>query len=167
VANRLASSGVNPDRLTLELTETGLVTDPARVASVLHQLAAMGVRTSIDDFGTGYSSLSRLSDLPVAEVKIDKSFVFAMAGGGGETLVRSIVDLGHNLNLRVVAEGVEDPVTIERLRQLRCNAVQGYHLSRALSAPVFEAWLEERKDVEVATSAVIVPLRKARLAPGF
>ena len=167
VAQRLAATGVKPDRLTLELTETGLVTDPARVASVLHRLAEMGVRTSIDDFGTGYSSLSRLSDLPVAEVKIDKSFVFAMAGGSGETLVRSIVDLGHNLNLRVVAEGVEDPVTIERLRQLRCNAVQGFHLSRALPAPAFEAWLEERGDVAVATSAIILPLRKARSAPGL
>ena len=166
VRQRLEAANVPPDRLTLELTETGLATDPARVASILHQLADMGVRTSIDDFGTGYSSLSRLTDLPVAEVKIDKSFVFAMAGGGGETLVRSIIDLGHNLNLRVIAEGVEDGATLERLRQLRCHAVQGYFLSRALAAPVLEAWFEEH-NIEAESSAVIVPMRKVRSAPGF
>ena len=163
VAERLRQAGVPADRLTLELTETGLVTDPARVTSVLHQLAATGVRISIDDFGTGYSSLSRLSDLPVAEVKIDKSFVFAMAGGGTETVVRSIVDLGHNLNLRVVAEGVEDPSTVERLRRLRCDAIQGHVLSRPVAGALLETWLGDRP--VAAASRVIVPLRKPRL-PG-
>jgi len=164
VARRLSDAGVDPACLTLELTETGLITDPGRVTTVLHQLAAMGVRTSIDDFGTGWSSLSRLSTLPVGEVKIDKSFVFAMADGEDETVVRSIVDLGHNLDLRVVAEGVEDPATLERLRVLRCDAVQGYVLSRALPAAPFESWLAGRK-VGAEPSRVIVPMRKARGEP--
>jgi diguanylate cyclase (GGDEF)-like protein len=158
VAQRLAETDSDASRLTLELTETGLATEHARVAAILHQLAATGVRISIDDFGTGYSSLSRLSDLPVDEVKIDKSFVFAMANGAPETVVRSVIDLGHNLGLRVVAEGVEDLGTLQRLRQLHCNAVQGYVLSRAVPANVLEAWLADQ-DVGVPVKRVIVPLR--------
>ncbi|HZQ56685.1 MAG TPA: bifunctional diguanylate cyclase/phosphodiesterase [Acidimicrobiales bacterium] len=161
VRQRLDETGADPRRLTLELTETGLVSDHARVAAILHQLAAMGVQVSIDDFGTGYSSLSRLSDLPVNEVKIDKSFVFAMANGAPETVVRSIIDLGHNLGLRVVAEGVEDLGTLQRLRQLRCHAVQGYVLSRAVPANVLEAWLADQ-EVGTPSERVIVPLRKSR-----
>jgi len=161
VRQRLDETGADPSRLTLELTETGLVSDHARVAAILHQLAAMGVQVSIDDFGTGYSSLSRLSDLPVNEVKIDKSFVFAMANGAPETVVRSIIDLGHNLGLRVVAEGVEDLGTLQRLRQLRCHAVQGYVLSRAVPANVLEAWLADQ-EVGTPSERVIVPLRKPR-----
>jgi diguanylate cyclase (GGDEF)-like protein len=161
VAQRLSETDGDASRLTLELTETSLVTDHARVAAILHQLAAMGVRISIDDFGTGYSSLSRLSDLPVDEVKIDKSFVFAMANGAPETVVRSVIDLGHNLDLRVVAEGVEDLGTLQRLRQLHCDAVQGYVLSRAVPANVLEAWLADQ-DVGMPVERVIVPLRKPR-----
>ncbi len=162
VRQRLEEAGADPSRLTLELTETGLVTDHARVAAILHQLAAMGVRVSIDDFGTGYSSLSRLSDLPVDEVKIDKSFVFAMANGAPETVVRSIIDLGHNLGLHVVAEGVEDLGTLQRLRQLRCHAVQGYVLSRAVAPNVLEAWLADQ-DVGTPAQRVIVPLRRPHI----
>ena len=158
VAQRLSETESDASRLTLELTETGLATDHARVAAILHQLAATGVRISIDDFGTGYASLSRLSDLPVDEVKIDKSFVFAMANGAPETVVRSVIDLGHNLGLRVVAEGVEDLGTLQRLRQLRCDAVQGYVLSRAVAANVLEAWLADQ-NVGVPARRVIVPLR--------
>jgi EAL domain-containing protein (putative c-di-GMP-specific phosphodiesterase class I) len=164
VAQRLEEAGAEPRRLTLELTETGLISDHARVAAILHQLAGMGVRVSIDDFGTGYSSLSRLSDLPVHEVKIDKSFVFAMANGAPETVVRSIIDLGHNLGLKVVAEGVEDLGTLQRLRQLRCHAVQGYVLSRAVAPNVLEAWLVDQ-EVGVPSERVIVPLRKPALSP--
>jgi diguanylate cyclase (GGDEF)-like protein len=159
VAQRLHEAGADPNRLTLELTETGLISDHARVAAILHQLAGMGVKVSIDDFGTGYSSLSRLSDLPVHEVKIDKSFVFAMANGAPETVVRSIIDLGHNLGLKVVAEGVEDLGTLQRLRELRCHAVQGYVLSRAVAANVLEAWLADQ-EVGIPAQRVIVPLRK-------
>jgi diguanylate cyclase (GGDEF)-like protein len=164
VAQRLEEAGAEPRQLTLELTETGLISDHARVAAILHQLAGMGVRVSIDDFGTGYSSLSRLSDLPVHEVKIDKSFVFAMANGAPETVVRSIIDLGHNLGLKVVAEGVEDLGTLQRLRQLRCHAVQGYVLSRAVAANVLEAWLADQ-EVGIPAQRVIVPLRKSALSP--
>jgi diguanylate cyclase (GGDEF)-like protein len=160
VAQRLAETGSDATRLTLELTETGLATDHSRVAAILHQLAVMGVRISIDDFGTGYSSLSRLSDLPVNEVKIDKSFVFAMANGAPDTVVSTVIALGHSLGLRVVAEGVEDLGTLEVLRRLDCDAVQGYFLSRAVPPNVLEAWLADQDVGPV--ERVIVPLRKSR-----
>jgi diguanylate cyclase (GGDEF)-like protein len=159
VAQRIAETDGDARRLTLELTETGLVTDHARVAATLHQLAAMGARISIDNFGTGYSSLSRLSDLPVNEVKIDRSFVLAMANGAPESVMRSMIDLGHNLGLRVVAEGVEELGTLERLRQLHCDAVQGHVLSRAVAANALEAWLADQ-DAIAPAERVIVPLRR-------
>jgi diguanylate cyclase (GGDEF)-like protein len=165
VAQRLAETAGDASRLILELTETAFVTDHARVAATLHQLAAMGVRISIDNFGTGYSSLSRLSDLPVDEVKIDRSFVLAMANGAPESVVRSMIDLGHSLDLRVVAEGVEDLGTLQRLRQLHCDAVQGFALSRAVAANVLEAWLADR-DVGMPAERVIVPLRRGSGPPG-
>jgi EAL domain-containing protein (putative c-di-GMP-specific phosphodiesterase class I) len=161
VARRLSETEGNAGRLTLELSETSFVTEHAQVAAILHHLATMGVRISIDNFGTGFSSLSRLSDLPVDEVKIDKSFVFAMANGAPETVVRSIIDLGHNLGLRVVAQGVEDLGTFERLRQLHCDAFQGYVLSQAVPANVLEAWLADQYLGKTA-ERVIVPLRKPR-----
>jgi EAL domain-containing protein (putative c-di-GMP-specific phosphodiesterase class I) len=159
VAQRLEEAGTVATRLTLELTETGLVTDHAQLAAILHQLATMGVRISVDNFGTGYSSLTRLLNLPVSELKIDRSFVFAMSNGAPETVVRSVIDLGHNLGLRVVAEGVEDLGTFERLRQLHCDVVQGYVLSRAVAANQLEAWLADQ-NVGIPAERVIVPLRK-------
>jgi diguanylate cyclase (GGDEF)-like protein len=160
VAQRLAETESEAPRLTLELSETGLATDHARVAAALHQLATMGVRISIDNFGTGYSSVSRLSDLPVKEVKIDKSFVSAMANGAPETVVRSIIDLGHSLSLRVIAQGVDDIGTLPRLRHLHCDAVQGDVLSQAVAADVLEAWLADQ-NVGMPAEQVIVPLRPA------
>ena len=98
---------------------------------------------AIDDFGTGYSSLAYLRDLPVDEIKIDRSFVLEMQGGrSGETIVRSIIDLAHNLGLRAVAEGVEDQSLLTRLTELGCDTAQGYYISRPLPALRFEAWME-------------------------
>ena len=117
------------------------------MAAILHQLAGMGVRVSIDDFGTGYSSLSRLSDLPVHEVKIDKSFVFAMANGAPETVVRSIIDLGHNLSLRVVAEGVETDAHLAALAEAGADVAQGYLLARPMALDALVAWLRAPRAV--------------------
>jgi EAL domain-containing protein (putative c-di-GMP-specific phosphodiesterase class I) len=104
----------------------------------------VGTRLAIDDFGTGYSSLGYLKDLPVHEIKIDKSFIQGVAKDGhGPAIVRSIVDVGHHLGLEVVAEGVEDHETWERLAALGCDAAQGYYMSRPLDPDALTVWLGE------------------------
>ena len=142
VADVLRDTGVPARRLTLEVTESSVMTDPARAIAVLHALHALGVQLSVDDFGTGYSSLAYLQRLPVHEVKIDKSFVrdLAVAAGDG-AIVRAIVDLGHNLGLRVVAEGVEDARSLGVLRDLGCDTAQGYLVSRPLPPDRLLTWL--------------------------
>ncbi|MGH9268643.1 MAG: putative bifunctional diguanylate cyclase/phosphodiesterase, partial [Acidimicrobiales bacterium] len=126
----LAASGLPPSILTLEITESSLMADSGRALGVLSRLRDLGVRLSIDDFGTGYSSLSYLKRLPVSEVKIDRSFVVGLADDDNDmVIVRSIVDLGHNLGLTVVAEGVEDSGSWARLRELGCDLAQGYLIS--------------------------------------
>jgi EAL domain-containing protein (putative c-di-GMP-specific phosphodiesterase class I) len=114
----------------------------------------MGVRISVDDFGTGYSSLTYLKRLPVQEIKIDKSFVSDMAtNGDGAAIVRSTIDLGHNLGLKVVAEGVEDERTAELLRQYGCDFIQGFHISRPAAAGLLGPWLRARANLSGAISA--------------
>jgi diguanylate cyclase (GGDEF)-like protein len=138
----LVRHGVEPRRLTLEITESSVMADPARAIDVLERLSRIGIRLSVDDFGTGYSSLTYLKRLPVDEVKIDKSFVLSMATDVGDAaIVRSIIDLGGSLGLTVVAEGVEDAVSWERLADLGCDIVQGYALSRPVPAADATAWL--------------------------
>ena len=145
VADALRASGVKPDRLVLEITESTIMADPVRTTETLHRLAGMGVSLSIDDFGTGYSSLSYLKRLPVHEVKIDKSFVCNMTIEEDDaTIVRSVVDLAGNLRLRVVAEGVEDAATLDALSLLGCDSVQGYFLSKPVPASTLTGQLIER-----------------------
>ena len=120
-----------------------IVGDPERARAVLDQLNELGITLAIDDFGTGYSSLAYLKQLPVDEIKIDKSFVLQMSSNqNDETIVRSIIDLAHNLDLRAVAEGVEDQAILGRLNELGCDVAQGYHISRPMPADRLEAWLE-------------------------
>jgi diguanylate cyclase (GGDEF)-like protein len=129
VAERLCESGTPPDRLKLEITESTIMADPATAMQALAELDAMGVTLSIDDFGTGYSSLAYLKQLPVKELKIDRSFVTGMSSDADSALiVRSTIELGHNLGLRVIAEGVEDAATLARLRVHGCDGAQGYLL---------------------------------------
>ncbi|MGA5299772.1 putative bifunctional diguanylate cyclase/phosphodiesterase [Nucisporomicrobium flavum] len=138
----LAEHGVPASALTLEITESTLMADPDRSLVTLDGLRRLGVKISVDDFGTGYSSLGRLRDLPIDEVKIDKSFVQNAADDHrDQALVRSTVDLGHALGLRVVAEGVEDEETYAFLAHAGCDVVQGYYFSKPLSADEFTAWL--------------------------
>ena len=149
----LGDAGVEPDRLTLEITEGSVMSDPVRTVAILDRLRSMGVGLSVDDFGTGYSSLSYLKRLPVHEVKIDKSFVATMMTNPHDaSIVQSIVDLGHNLGLSVLAEGVEDEVTWEQLRQIGCDVAQGYFLCRPSSASQLTAWLQDRRQVLVAAA---------------
>ena len=142
VARELAESGVDPDRLTLELTESSIMQDPARTIGILDDLARLGVTISVDDFGTGYSSLAYLKRLPVREIKIDRSFVMHMTAEKVDAaIVRSTVELSHTLGLRVVAEGVEDQLSLAHLKDWGCDLAQGYYFSRPLAAPVFTDWV--------------------------
>jgi diguanylate cyclase (GGDEF)-like protein len=133
VTEVLWHSGLPRNALCFELTESQLMDDPSVALDVLHRLRDVGVRLSVDDFGTGYSSLAYLRDLPLDEVKIDRRFVADLEHGDAR-IVRSVVDLGHNLGLQVVAEGVESEVVLERLRDLGCDSVQGFHLARPMPA---------------------------------
>jgi EAL domain-containing protein (putative c-di-GMP-specific phosphodiesterase class I) len=145
VADLLARYGVPAELLTLELTESGVMADPQKALPVLRRLHALGVVLAVDDFGTGYSSLAYLRQLPVDEVKIDKSFVFGMGTDLSDlAVVRSIVELGHSLGLSVVAEGVEEDVARDQLSAMGCDVIQGYLISRPLSESRLEAWLQAR-----------------------
>ena len=127
--------------LTLEITESSVMSDPTRTIRLLERLRARGIRLSVDDFGTGYSSLSYLRQLPIHEVKIDKSFVVdAVDDADDQAIVRSIVDLGTNLHLDIVAEGVEDERVRALLEELGCTAMQGYHLARPMPLEEFLPW---------------------------
>lgn len=129
--------------LELEITESAIMTDPIRARRLLTELAEIGVRISIDDFGTGYSSLAYLKDLPVNQLKIDQSFVMHMHDDLNDAIiVRSVVDLGHNLGLQTVAEGVEDEETWDQLAQLGCDSAQGYFLAKPMPPEQFLSWLE-------------------------
>ncbi|MDH6624014.1 diguanylate cyclase (GGDEF)-like protein [Streptomyces sp. LBL] len=145
VAARLARHGVPAGSLQLEITEHVLLEDPQRAADTLAGLAGHGVKMSLDDFGTGYSSLVHLRRLPVSELKIDRSFVARLAVDTEDAaIVRCTVDLAHSLGLLVVAEGVEDDETWERLRDLGCDAVQGWLVAAAMPPEETTAWLRAR-----------------------
>lgn len=133
-----------PSLLKLEVTESAVMQDMTRALEVLNMLSAMGVSLSIDDYGTGYSSLSYIKKLPVSEIKIDKSFVLNLAKNEEDNiLVRSTIDLGHNLGLSVTAEGVEDEESVSRLREYGCDVLQGYHIARPLPVSELETFLKE------------------------
>jgi diguanylate cyclase (GGDEF)-like protein len=164
VASLLEQTGVPACALTLEITESSIMSDPVTALAVLAELHQVGVQLSIDDFGTGYSSLAYLQRLPVHEVKIDKSFVLDLATDDSNVaIVRAIVDLAHNLGLRVVAEGVEDQRSLVILRQLGCHAVQGYLVSRPLPAGILESWLSRPDGPAPGPGGVAAALVRPRL----
>ena len=139
---------VPPGLLCLEITESGFMEDPANAQKVLDRLAELGVRLSIDDYGTGYSSLSYIMRLPVQELKIDQSFISRMVSDQEiSTIVRSTIDLGHNLGLKVVAEGVEDASVWNMLRALGCDDAQGYFMSRPLAPAALAQWIRANDGV--------------------
>ena len=134
-------SAVDPKRLTLEITESSIMEDPERSLQTLLKLRAQGLRLSIDDFGTGYSSLAYLKRLPLDELKIDRSFVMSMQTDPADAkIVRSTIDLAHNLGLSVVAEGIDSPEAFALLRDLGCDEGQGYRLARPMPAAYFAEW---------------------------
>jgi diguanylate cyclase len=142
VAQVLNQAGASSDHLTLELTETALLTDPARAASSLEEVSRLGIKVSIDDFGCGQTSLGFLSTLPIDELKIDRSFICDMLENPAHAaIVRSIIDLGHNLAVQVVAEGVETSETLMALRAIGCDLAQGYLFARPMPADQLRVWL--------------------------
>ena len=141
VAELLDRHGVSSEQLELEITESVIMADPAHALDILTRISAMGVALSIDDFGTGYSSLAYLKKLPVNAVKIDKSFVMHMTADQNDAqIVRSTIDLAHNLGLKVIAEGVENREVWDRLLALGCDQAQGYYMSRPLPAAEMAKW---------------------------
>ena len=142
VAQALKRHTVPADFLTLEITEEAFMADPEQVLAVLGQLDKMGVQLAVDDFGTGFSSLAYLKQLPIHTIKIDKSFVIGMAPHDqDEAIVRSVIELSHNLGLVVVAEGIEDQQTLDRLAELRCDVGQGFLMSKPVDAKALENWM--------------------------
>jgi len=131
VLGALEREDVPADALELEITESVCMANPEQALAAIGELAQAGVQFTVDDFGTGYSSLAYLKRLPVRRLKVDKSFVIDMLDAGSDaSIVRSIVELGHNLGLRVIAEGVEDPASLHLVRAAGCDLAQGYHFSR-------------------------------------
>ena len=137
----MAKYNAPTDAFCLEITESAIMDDPQRAEATLNRLADRGFKLSIDDFGTGYSSLAYLKRLPVNELKIDKSFVMGMEKDESDAkIVRSTIDLAHNLGLSVVAEGVENQIILDKLRELNCDEAQGYYMSKPIPLPDFITW---------------------------
>lgn len=174
VAEVLHSSGLPADRLRLEITETSLMQEPSSARETLARLRGLGVQVAIDDFGTGHSSLAYLIELPVDELKIDKSFVRNMGiDENARALIRGVIDLAAGLDLRIVAEGVEDRETWEALIALGCDVVQGYYFGPPMRAAELAEWLDRLSDWRVDEQqrqrfelalAERIGLRDARLA---
>ncbi|MBI5756850.1 MAG: EAL domain-containing protein, partial [Nitrospirae bacterium] len=148
IAELLDSWKVSPDLLELEITESTIMLNPEVSMDTLKHLNAMGIRLSVDDFGTGHSSLAYLKRLPINEIKIDKSFIKDICKDSNDTLiVQATIDLGHNLGLTVVAEGVENQDVYDRLAGLGCDIVQGYFISPPIPAAEFKKWFKARVTV--------------------
>ena len=146
ITGLLASCNVPAPYITFEITEGSIIKDPDRALEILTRLAQMGINISIDDFGTGYSSLAYLKKLPISELKIDKSFIQDMlTNENDEVIVRSTIDLAHNMGLKVVAEGAEEKETAVRLKSLGCDIIQGYYYSKPLSGNDCTDWFNSHR----------------------
>ncbi len=144
VHSLLSKWSLDPRFIKLEITESSIMADPAHALAILSMLQSLGIRLSIDDFGTGYSSLIALRQLPIDEIKVDKSFVMGMTSNDADAaIVRTVIDLAHNLEKQVCAEGVENQETWDKLQELRCDLAQGYWMSRPLRAADMMQWLVE------------------------
>jgi EAL domain-containing protein (putative c-di-GMP-specific phosphodiesterase class I) len=154
VLRRLAEHGVAPQRLEVEITETALIADPRRARAQLRLLRDHGVRVSLDDFGQGYTSLAQLGSLPLAELKIDRSFVAGMLTNANDrAIVSTVIDLGHKFGLQVVAEGAESADILGALVALGCDAAQGFALAPALPSDDLTTWIGHYERNAFATTA--------------
>jgi diguanylate cyclase (GGDEF)-like protein len=156
----LEEYGADPSSLELEITESMIMDDPDHAIEILTQISEMGVGLAIDDFGTGYSSLAYLKKLPVNDLKIDRSFVMGMESDENDAIiVRSVIDLGRNLGLRVIAEGIETPEVSTTLTAMGCDLGQGYHISRPIPAEKLRSWMVAHAAVHRRTSALPPSIR--------
>jgi diguanylate cyclase (GGDEF)-like protein len=154
----LSTTGIQPNRLVLEVTESAIMSDEPRAQEILRKLHAQGIEIAIDDFGTGYSSFANLRRLPVSEIKIDKSFVMGMSASNEDRIiVDSIIELGHKLGMHVVAEGVETQSAWKALVDLRCDLAQGYLLSRPLPPGDLLQW----------TRGFVAPMPRSTAPPSY
>ena len=166
VAQILKDTNLDPRWLELELTESSIMKDPEQAIEKLHELKLMGVKVAVDDFGTGYSSLNYLKRFPIDTLKIDKSFVSDICKDPHDTaIVRAIINLGHALDLMVIAEGVETKEQLQYLSALECDVVQGFLFSKALSAKGFEELLMEQRRVTSGNVSATMPLSIDSLVP--
>lgn len=146
VAGLLDQYGVPPASLAIEITESAIIVDPEHAHRTLTELHDMGLPIAIDDFGTGYSSLAHLKRLPIDEIKIDRAFVGDMVTNADNAfIVRSIIDLAHNLDMQIVAEGVENQATLEMLLDMGCDLIQGYYISPPVAANALHSWLDHQE----------------------
>jgi diguanylate cyclase (GGDEF)-like protein len=143
VVSILGLWGAEPGNLTIEITESNFMSDPDRSFAVMSELKDMGISVAVDDFGTGYSSLSYFKSIPARELKIDRSFVMNMVQDlVDQKLVRTVINLAHEFDLKVVAEGVEDEASLQMLKQFGCDIAQGYFFGRPMPAAQFQTWLQ-------------------------
>jgi diguanylate cyclase (GGDEF)-like protein/PAS domain S-box-containing protein len=153
VAQILKDTNLDPRWLELELTESSIMKDPEEAIEKLHELKLMGIKVAVDDFGTGYSSLNYLKRFPIDTLKIDKTFVSDVCKDPHDTaIVRAIINLGHALDLTVIAEGVETKEQLQYLSALECDVVQGFLFSKALSAAAFEELLVEQRQIQISSA---------------
>ncbi len=165
IRDALDEAGLEARFLEVELTESVVMCDPEESVVILEKLSTMGVLVSIDDFGTGYSSMSYLRRFPIDKIKIDRAFISeAISRPDDASIVRAIVSLAHSLRLKVVAEGVESPEQLEFLRTLGCDQYQGFHFSKALPAPQFEALVRSEREAAMERSASDADLTHSKLA---
>ena len=165
IAALLAEHDLPSFALELEITESVLMTDPERARKMLEELRRLGLQIAVDDYGTGYCALAYLRDLPIDELKIDRSFVaHVTADPRSAAIVRSTIELAHALDLTVVAEGVEDQESLDAVRGFGCDFAQGYHFSRALPAAEFSAWMLARASTHTAPRAAVSREARARAA---
>jgi diguanylate cyclase (GGDEF)-like protein len=147
VARILGEAGLAPQRLELEVVETTVLDEIEQVAASLDEVRALGVRLSLDDFGTGFASLSHLRRFPLHGLKIDRSFIAGLDEPASAAIVQSMIELGHRLGLRVIAEGVESEAQLAVLRRLGCDEAQGHAIARPMLAAELEAWLRQRPEI--------------------
>ena len=141
VAQLMTRYGLQPNALKLEVTESAVMAEPEQALRALCMLNQMGIKLSIDDFGTGFSSMAQLKKMPLDELKIDKSFVLDLNHDeDDEVIVKSTIELAHNLSLSVVAEGVEDLATLNKLSAFGCDTAQGYFIAKPMTVQSFNEW---------------------------
>jgi diguanylate cyclase (GGDEF)-like protein len=167
IADLLRASGIAPEQLMLEITESSIMFDPTRAGDVLNRLDDLGVGISIDDFGTGYSSLAHIRELPIDEIKVDRSFVTQMDGEPGSAIiVGSTIALAHRLGLSVVGEGVETERALDVLTEAGCDLAQGFHIARPMPEASLIRWLDEHEGPVNGDNVMPLPIRDGKRAAG-